>query len=105
MTYEDGEKVTVPAEHFGNVQHYNRKYGDPLQGAYHRHNGYVGTWFSDPTLEEKFHGEDVLLTAYIWENPHPEKRIALLSYTANEDDCATVILTGVKILNKKQREN
>lgn len=101
VTYEDGEKVTVPAEHFGNVQHYNRKYGDPLQGAYHRHNGYVGTWFSDPTLEEKFHGEDVLLTAYIWENPHPEKRITLLSYAANEDDCATVILTGVKILNKK----
>ncbi len=100
VCYEDGERVTAPAEYMGNVQHYRRKYADPFHGKYYRHTGYVGTWFSDPTLEEKHQGEDVLLTSYVWENPYPEKKIATLSYKSAEGDYTTVILTGIKGLIK-----
>ncbi|MBQ3530243.1 MAG: family 20 glycosylhydrolase [Oscillospiraceae bacterium] len=95
VSYEDGEQVTIPAEYLGNVQHYCRKYADPLSGKYYRHMGYVGTWFSEPTLEEKYNGEDVLLTSVVWENPHPEKKISSLSYRSAEGDFTTVVLTRV----------
>lgn len=101
IRYEDGEELTAPAEYMGNVQHYNFRYGEPFFGKYYRHTGYVGTWFSDPTLEEKYNGEDVLLTSFVWENPHPEKKIASVSYRAAEGDYTTVVLTGVKALSKK----
>ena len=96
VCYDDGEQVTIPAEYMGNVQHYCRKYAEPFYHGYYRHTGYVGTWFSDPTLEEKFYGEDVLLTSYVWENPHPEKKIRSLSYQSAEGDFTTVVLTGLK---------
>lgn len=95
VCYDDGEQVTIPVEYMGNVQHYCRKYAEPFYHAYYRHIGYVGTWFSDPTLEEKFNGEDVLLTSYVWDNPHPEKKIRSLSYQSAEGDFTTVVLTGL----------
>ena len=97
--YEDGEEISIPVEYMGNVQHYRRKYADPLRGQYNRHTGYVGTWFSDPTLEEKYGGEDVLLTSLVWENPHPEKRIASISYKSSEGDYTQVVLTRVSGLS------
>lgn len=100
VCYEDGERVTIPVEYMGNVQHYCRKYAEPFRGKYYRHTGYVGTWFSDPTLEEKYHGEDVLLTASVWENSYPEKRISSLSYQSAQGDFTTVVLTGVTGLSK-----
>ena len=33
ICYEDGEKLTIPVEYMGNVQHYRRKYADPFHGG------------------------------------------------------------------------
>lgn len=100
ISYDDGTEETLLAEYMGNVQHYRRKYGDPFHGDYYRHTGYVGTWFSDPTLVEKYRGEDVLLTSCVWENPHPEKRVRTLSYKSSDGDYTTVALTGLTGLKR-----
>lgn len=100
VSYEDGTCVEIPATYFGNVQQYNRRYAAPQPNHYYRHTGYVGTWFADPTLAEKYEGEDVLLTSFTWENPHPGKKIRTLSYRASEGDYTGVVLTGVKGLSK-----
>ncbi|MBQ8529014.1 MAG: family 20 glycosylhydrolase [Clostridia bacterium] len=101
ISYSDGTEETVPVEYAGNVHHLGAKYGAPLPEAYHRHYGYVGTWFSDLTLSEKNErGEDITLTSFVFENPHPEKEIRALSYTPREDDFTEVIIASVKGANK-----
>ena len=100
VKYSDGTEEKIPAQYAGNVQALNRRYGDPLREEYHRHTGYIGTWFSDPTLAAKDkRGDELLLTEYVWENPNPEKIIESISYKDAEGDLACVILTGVKGLN------
>lgn len=101
VRYEDGEEQIIRAEYMGNVQHYDAIYGDPKRGDFYRHTGYVGTWFSDPTLEERTESERVLLTSYVWENPNPKKKIASISYKSEQGDYTTLVLTGVKALTKK----
>ena len=72
------------------------------QKYYYRHTGYIGTWFSDPVFEGKTdHGEDVLVTGQIVENPYPEKKISEISYKASENDISRVVLCGIKGLNPK----
>lgn len=98
VTYEDGEKVEIRAEYMGNIQNYSRRYAAPLSGQLHRHTGYVGTYFSIPTLEEKHEGKDVLLTSYVWENPYPKKRITEISYKSAQGDYTQAVLTGLTAL-------
>ncbi|MBQ8880261.1 MAG: family 20 glycosylhydrolase [Clostridia bacterium] len=101
VNYADGDSISFPAEYAGGVQHLKRRYGEPFLEWAHRHTGYSGTWFSDPTLEIcDSHGERILLTEYIWENPHPEKKIASVSYKAAEDDFTEVVITGISGLNR-----
>lgn len=99
VTYEDGEQTEIRAEYMGNIQSYSRSYADPLHGQLHRHTGYVGTWFSSPTLQEKFNGGDVLLTSFVWENPHPEKDIRSITYRSAEGDYTQAVLTKLTALN------
>ncbi len=104
VTYEDGEREELRAEYMGNIQSYDRRYADPLRGQLHRHTGYVGTWFSSPTLEEKYGGEDVLLTSYVWENPHPEKTLATLTYRSADGDYTRAVLTRLTALSANTSE-
>ena len=97
VRYSDGTEEIVRAEYAGGVQHYDRKYGDPLPESVHRHTGYIGTWFSDPVFEGKTdNGHDLLVTALVWENPSPEKEISEISYKAAENDISEVILVGIR---------
>lgn len=99
--YEDGSEMSVPAEYAGNVQCINHRYGDPFPEPAHRHTGYWGTWFSDPTLEETMgEGHPLLLTEFILENPKPEATIKSISYKSDSDDFTSLILTGLCGLNK-----
>ena len=101
VRYEDGEEFIARAEYAGSVLCYNSRYGDPLPEGVHRHTGYVGTWFSNPVYEGKTeYGEDMLVMGYVVENPHPEKKIAEISYKAAETDISVVVLCGVKGLNR-----
>ena len=97
VKYSDGAEEIIRAEYAGGVQHYDRCYGDPLPESIHRHTGYVGTWFSDPIFEGKTEcGGELLITALVWENPHPEKKIHTVSYRSAENDISKVILAGIK---------
>ena len=101
VRYSDGTEESFAAEYAGNVYALGARYGEPLPEQYHRHTGYIGTWFSDLTLWEKDgRGEDLTLTAFIWENPHPEKEIEKITYSSREGDFAEVILTSVKGLSR-----
>ena len=99
--YEDGEKAIIRAEYMGGVQYIGGKYGAPKPQDYYRHTGYVGTWFSDPTLEEKSNGGDLLLTSYVWENPNPKKKIAKITYKSAKGDFSELVLTGISALTKR----
>ena len=95
VKYTDGRTVEIPVEYAGGVQHYKRKYAAPYLEEYYRHNGYVGTWFSDPTLEEHYAGEDILLTSLVFDNPHPELTIESISYRSSEGDYTRVVITEI----------
>ncbi len=101
VKYTDGTSFIARAEYGGGVQHYERRYADPLFDDTHRHTGYIGTWFADPVFEGKTdHGEDILVTGQVVENPYPEKEIEEISYNAAETDISVVVLCGIKGLNK-----
>ena len=100
IKYADGTSFIARAEYGGGVQHYDRRYADPLYDDVHRHTGYIGTWFSDPVFEGKTdHGEDILVSGQIVENPNPDKEIVEISYKASEKDISSVVLCGIKGLN------
>lgn len=97
VKYADGTEEIIRAEYAGGVQHYGRRYGDPLPEAAHRHTGYIGTWFADPVYEGKTKcGGDLLVTAQVWENPKPDTVIESISYKSAENDISEVILAGIK---------
>lgn len=94
--YENGETVSVPVTSAGGILHINSHYGLPMPDNYYRHQGYVGTWFADPTYEYRTaEGKPILLLGQVWDNPHPDKTIASISYTPNEKDYAILLSAGV----------
>lgn len=101
VTYEDGERVYVPLKYLENVMTYKSTYAEPMPNKYYRHNGYVGTWFADPVYHAKSEaGDDVTVLGFVWENPHPEKKIASVEYRRCEDEYCTLVLAGIKGYNK-----
>ena len=101
VKYADGTEAIARAEYGGGVQHYDRRYADPLYDDVHRHTGYIGTWFADPVFEGKTaHGEDVMVTGQVFDNPYPEKEITEVSYKSDENDISTVVLCGIRGENK-----
>ena len=101
ISYADGESVIVPAEYAGGVQHINHRYGEPFPEPAHRHTGYFGTWFADPTLyATSKDGTPIALTELIFENPKPDVKINSISYKSREDDMTTLVITGITGLIK-----
>ena len=99
--YEDGESVSVPVISSGGVLYVNSHYGAPMPDNYYRHQGYVGTWFADPTYEYRTaEGKPILLLAQVWDNPHPEKTIANITYTPDEKDYSVLLCAGVLGIKK-----
>ena len=99
--YEDGESVSVPVISSGGVLYINSHYGIPMPDNYYRHQGYVGTWFADPTYEYRTaEGKPILLLGQVWDNPHPEKTIANITYTPDKKDYAVLLSAGVLGIKK-----
>jgi hypothetical protein len=72
-------------------------YAIPKHQEYYRHFGYLGTWLVDPAIQAKNErGEDLLILGFVWENPHPEKRITNISYQSLDGDYAILVTAGVK---------
>ena len=99
--YEDGESVSVPVISSGGALYVNSHYGAPMPDNYYRHQGYVGTWFADPTYEYRTaEGKPILLLGQVWDNPHPEKTIANITYTPDKKDYAVLLSAGVLGIKK-----
>jgi len=102
ITYADGTSAEVPVRYAENIMVYDSVYGQPMPQEFYRHNGYVGTWFADPTYQGKTHcGKDLLVTGFVCENPEPEKVIATIEYRPVENDYCGLMLAGIKGLNRK----
>ena len=96
VTYEDGEAISVPVLSAAGILYVNSHYGTPMPDNYYRHQGYVGTWFADPTHEYyTAEGKPVLLLGQVWDNPRPDVAIASISYTADKKDYAVLLSAGV----------
>ena len=96
VTYVDGSTVSIPVLSSGGILHVNSTYGAPMPDNYYRHQGYVGTWFADPTYEYRTaEGKPVLLLGQVWDNPHPKKKIADISYEAEKGEYAVLLSAGV----------
>lgn len=97
VEYEDGRAEAVEVRYAQNVMCYKSGYGTPKHGQYYNHFGYVGTWFADPAVEGKTEGgEDLCVTGYVWENPHPDVPIARITYKRDENDFCRLVLTGIR---------
>ena len=105
VNYEDGESVSVPVVSAGGILYIKSNYGLPIPPNYYRHQGYVGTWFADPTYEYRTpEGEPVLLLGQVWDNPHPEKVIESVGYLAENGEYAVLLsagVLGIRILDTK----
>ena len=101
LEYEDGTKSDAPLEYAGGTHYIKRRYGEPFPEPAHRHTGYSGTWFADPSLEITYDGAPYLLTELIIENPKPEKKIKAISYKPTEDDYTKVIIASICGSNRK----
>lgn len=96
VTYEDGESINIPVVSAGGILYIHSHFGAPIPHNYYRHQGYVGTYFADPTYEYRTpEGEPILLLGQIWDNPNPEKAISTLSYTPVKGDYAVLLSAGV----------
>ena len=106
VNYSDGSEWKIKVEYAKNVMKYDTAYGQPYPEALYRHFGYVGTWHCDPIFKGKTDdGADILVMSYIAENPHPEKTVESISYKAAEDDVTSVVLCGIKGMNKNNLKN
>ncbi len=101
LSYSDGSEWRTKVEYAKNVMKYDTSYAQPYPEAYYRHFGYVGTWYCDPVFKGKTDdGSDLLTMSYIVENPYPEKTVESISYKAAENDVTSVVLCGIKGMNK-----
>lgn len=96
VVYKDTEQVDIPVEYAAGIMQINSVFGLPKPQMYYRHQGYVGTWYADPTYEfYTDEGRPILLLGQIFDNPHPEKKIAYVTYTPDENDYAILLSAGV----------
>ena len=96
IEYEDGETAAVQIRYAENVMCYKSGYAIPKHQQYYRHFGYVGTWLCDPIYEGKnLNGEDISILGFVWENPHPEKKITKITYKSNENDYCKLVIAGL----------
>ena len=100
LTYEDKTTAEIELRYGRNVMELCHTYGEPKLLQYFRHNGYVGTYFSNPEVIAKTDcGEDLTLLAYPWDNPHPDKKIEKIVYKPMDKNVHPV-LTKAAMLTK-----
>lgn len=102
VKYTDGSVEEIPVRYGSEILCYKGYYGQPLAGQVHRHQGYVGTWYSDPVIKDKDNlGNDVTIYGFIWNNPSPEKKIASVSFASSPESFTGFIFTGIDAQIKK----
>ncbi len=96
IRYSDNSTVEVPVTYGGNVLAWNRRYAEPMPYMYYRHQGYLGTWHSDPVYEGyTAEGTPVLLLGFEFNNPMPDKTIISIEYHGNDNQPCDLIVRNV----------
>ncbi len=99
VVYTDGTEEKIAVNYAGNILRYDTHYAEPMPQMYYRHQGYVGTWYSDPTFESRTaEGEPVTFTSYTWYNPHPDRELSRIYYEADGTDTCKVLLKSLKLV-------
>lgn len=94
--YEDGSAVEIPLEYGGNIFTMDQPYATPFRHFYYRHEGYIGTYFADPVVQEKTRcGSDMTLYQFVWENPFREKAIGKVELCAEGSSGAVIAVFAV----------
>ncbi len=97
VRYADGSEERIGLDYGRNVMSYISTYGQPMPQQYYRHFGYVGTWFADPEyIGKTASGRDMTLLRMPWDNPHPEKPVASVTFIPDEKSLTPLILVEVK---------
>lgn len=99
VLYEDGTEIEIPVTYDGNVRCFKYRFGEPLQGGYYRHEGYVCAWDSDP-IDGGYtpDGTPITLYALNWHNPHPDKKIRSVVCREYADSAAGLLLCDISLL-------
>ena len=101
VRYTDGTKVSIPVRYAGEILSWDNRHGSPMPQHTYRHQGYVGTWYSDAVYEGYTDGgTPVLILGQVWDNPNPEKTIDTVTYTPARDEYAILVSAGVIGLKK-----
>jgi hypothetical protein len=98
--YTDGTAETLNIAFGHQVAEWNRRHGAPLGHRFHRHAGYVATYFCDPLWQGKTaHGEDVTLYGMEWLNPHPEKTVRSVRVASLDTGTdASLMVAGITVV-------
>lgn len=99
VRYTDGTEETIPVEYDGNIRCWRDRFASPKPAQYYRHQGYVCTWAADPVLRTKTEeGEDVVVMALEWVNPHPDKEIDTVICREEDTSAAGLVLCGLDLV-------
>jgi hypothetical protein len=94
--YEDGTKETIPVEYGGNILVWSKRFAEPMDYPYYRHEGYKATYPAYPYIQSKTpSGKDVTCYGYEWINPHKDKTIRSITLSAEGDFDSSVILLAI----------
>lgn len=99
ITYSDGETVQIPIRYGAEIMCYKSSYPELRGDSMFRHQGYAGTWYTDPAIEAKTDdGSDICIRGFIWDNPNPEKKITTIAYTPADDDFSKLVIESINIV-------
>jgi len=97
VNYSDGSHEVIEIGYGTEILAYDTSYAAPLDDAYYRHYGYVGTWFTDPIFKGKLSsGKDMTLYSLPWDNPHPQKTILSVTYCSDKHSSTPLLLFELK---------
>ncbi len=101
VEYDDGTKLEVPIEYGANIGVWYKRYAQPMESSYYRHQGYISTYFADAYIQSKTStGKDVTVYGYEWINPYKDKTIASIILAAKGNTDASVMLFALTGINK-----
>lgn len=99
ICYDDGSVFAEDILYATNIHKYRSTYGDIIKSPMFRHQGYVGTYLSEPICGKTYDGLDYTLGKYSILNPYPEKQIKSITLNHCGNTGAEIILFGISTKN------
>lgn len=100
IVYEDGTSYTEDVLYAANIYKYRSTYGERINSALFRHQGYVGAHLTNPICGKTYDGEDYTLGKYSIKNPNPEKQIKTIKINHCGNTDAEILIFEMSIENE-----